>query len=215
MKKKRAHEKIIGDFEAGNLDILVGTQMVAKGLDFGRVSLVGILNADNLLFFPDFRAHERSFQLIGQVSGRAGRKTGRGRVVIQTGFPDHPVIRHVVSNNAEKHLAEQLAERRQFHYPPFVRLIRITVKDRNRELAEKAADLLAGRLKKKFGGRVLGPEFPLIGRVQNRYIMNLLVKIEKGANLARARSLIRTEISYLQTVPGLASCQIYPDMDPV
>jgi primosomal protein N' (replication factor Y) (superfamily II helicase) len=121
----------------------------------------------------------------------------------------------VVSNNAEKHLAEQLAERRQFLYPPFVRLIRITVKDRSRELTEKAATLLAGRLKKKFGGRVLGPEFPLIGRIQNRYIMNILIKIEKGADLTRARSLIRIEISYLQTVPGLASCQVYPDVDPV
>ena len=214
VRKKRAHEKIIGDFESGNLDILVGTQMIAKGLDFDRVSLVGILNADNLLFFPDFRAHERSFQLISQVSGRAGRKTRRGRVVIQTGFPGHPVIKHITGNDAARHYREQLAERKQFLYPPYVRLIRITIKDKNRDLLEKAASVLGENLREKFGSRVLGPEFPLIGRIQNRYIMNILLKIEKGANLPRARSLILAEIARLQSVQAFRSCHVYPDVDP-
>jgi primosomal protein N' (replication factor Y) (superfamily II helicase) len=214
VRKKKAHEKIIGDFEAGHLDILAGTQMIAKGLDFGRVSLVGILNADNLLFFPDFRAHERSFQLIFQVSGRAGRRIKRGKVIIQTGFPDHPVIRHITGNNAALHFREQLAERKAFRYPPYVRLIRITVRDKNRELARKAASELADNLRKKFGSRVLGPEFPVIGRIQNRFLMNILLKIEKGANLARARDLVKSDMDLVQARPEFRSCQFIPDVDP-
>jgi primosomal protein N' (replication factor Y) (superfamily II helicase) len=214
VRKKKAHEKIIGDFEAGHLDILAGTQMIAKGLDFGRVSLVGILNADNLLFFPDFRAHERSFQLIFQVSGRAGRRVKRGKVVIQTGFPDHPVIRHIISNNASLHFREQLAERKQFRYPPYVRLIRITVKDKNRDLVRHAASELAENLRKKFGSRVLGPEFPVIGRIQNRFLMNILLKIEKGANFARARDLVKSDINMIRERPEFRSCQFIPDVDP-
>ena len=212
---KRAHERIIGSFEDGKIDILAGTQMVAKGLDFGKVSLVGILNADNMLLFPDFRAHERSFQLMSQVAGRAGRKVKRGRVIIQTGFPDHPVIKNIIDNNLEKHFKEQLAERRQFRYPPYVRLIKLVIRDKNREVVEEAASLLAGRLRERFGSRVLGPEYPLVGRVQNRYIMNILLKIEKGANLSRARDLITAEISRLQSQPGYKTCTVYPDVDPV
>ena len=212
---KRAHERIIGSFEDGKIDILAGTQMVAKGLDFGRVSLVGILNADNMLLFPDFRAHERSFQLMSQVAGRAGRKVKRGRVVIQTGFPAHPVIRNIVDNNLERHFSELLAERRQFRYPPYVRLIKLFIKDRSRDVAEDAASLLAGLLREKFGNRVLGPEYPPVGRVQDRYIMNILLKIEKGADLSRARDLIAEGISRLRSQPGLRTCTVYPDVDPV
>ncbi len=212
---RRAHEKIIGDFEEGKTDILAGTQMVAKGLDFGRVSLVGILNADNMLLFPDFRAHERSFQLMSQVAGRAGRKVKRGKVVIQTGYPGHPVIKNITENNLERHFNEQLAERRQFKYPPFVRLIKIIVKDKNRLTVEKAAALLAGRLRSGFGNRVLGPEYPPVGRVQNRYVMDILIKIEKGANLPKARSLISAAIAEVKSRPGFRSCQVLPDVDPV
>ncbi len=212
---KRAHERIIGSFEEGKIDILAGTQMIAKGLDFGRVSLVGILNADNMLLFPDFRAHERSFQLMSQVAGRAGRKVKRGRVIIQTGFPGHPVIKNIIENNLEKHFKEQLAERREFRYPPFVRLIKLVIKDKNREVVEKAATLLATGLRKRFGNRVLGPEYPLVGRVQNRFIMHILLKIEKGANLSGARGLIAAEISSMQSQPGLRTCTVYPDVDPV
>ncbi len=211
---KRTHERIIGSFEDGKIDILAGTQMVAKGLDFGRVSLVGILNADNMLLFPDFRAHERSFQLMSQVAGRAGRKVKRGRVIIQTGFPGHPVIKNIVENNLERHFKEQLAERREFRYPPYVRLIKLVIKNKNREVVEEAANVLASGLRKRFGSRVLGPEYPLVGRVQNRYIMNILLKIEKGANLSRARDLITAEFSRLQSQPGYKTCTVYPDVDP-
>ncbi len=212
---KRAHQKIISDFEDGRIDILAGTQMVAKGLDFGRVSLVGILNADNMLLFPDFRAHERSFQLMSQVAGRAGRKVKRGKVIIQTGFPGHPVIKNVTENNLERHFKQNLAERRSFRYPPYVRLIRIIVKDKNRELTGNAAVYLANDLKAKFGSRVLGPEYPAVGKVQNRFIMHILIKIEKGANLPRARSLITEAIVRVQSDPRFRSCQVFPDVDPV
>lgn len=215
VRKKRAHEKIIGEFEAGNLDILVGTQMIAKGLDFSGVSLVGIINADNLLFFPDFRAHERSFQLISQVSGRAGRKTKQGTVIIQTGFPDHPVIKNILANDFRKNYLEQIHERKQFSYPPFVRLFRIILKDQSKEIVEKASSRLAENLRKRFGGRVLGPEYPLIGRIQNRYIMNILLKIEKGVSLPKVRNVLSKEILYLQSQPGFKSCIIIPDVDPV
>ena len=210
---KRAHEKIISNFEEGGIDILAGTQMVAKGLDFGRVSLVGILNADNMLLFPDFRAHERSFQLMSQVAGRAGRKVKRGKVVIQTGFPVHPVIRNIVDNNLERHFSELLAERRQFRYPPYVRLIKLVIKDKNRDVVEEAANALASGLRKRFGSRVLGPEYPPVSKVQNRHIKNILIKIEKGANLSRARELIMEGISHLRSQPGLRSCTVYPDVD--
>jgi primosomal protein N' (replication factor Y) (superfamily II helicase) len=212
---RRGHERIIGSFEEGKIDILAGTQMVAKGLDFGRVSLVGILNADNMLLFPDFRAHERSFQLMSQVAGRAGRKVKRGRVIIQTGFPAHPVIRNIVENNLERHFSELLAERRQFRYPPYVRLIKLVIKDKNRDVAEEAASLLARRLREKFGNGVLGPEYPLVSRVQNLYIMNILLKIEKGADHSRVRGLIMEGISLLRSQPGLRTCTVYPDVDPV
>ncbi len=215
VRKKRSHEKIIGSFEAGKLDILAGTQMIAKGLDFGRVSLVGILNADNLLLFPDFRAHERSFQLMSQVSGRAGRKVKRGRVIIQTGFPDHHVISNIVENNLEKHFSEQLAERKMFRYPPYVRLIRIILKDKSHDVVTRAAFYLAGRLKGLFGSRVLGPEAPLIGRVQNRHLMHIILKIEKGANHSRAKDMIASETSHLLSLPAYRSCTVIPDVDPV
>jgi primosomal protein N' (replication factor Y) (superfamily II helicase) len=214
VKKKKAYEKILGDFESGNIDILTGTQMIAKGLDFARVSLVGILNADNLLFFPDFRAHERSFQLIQQVSGRAGRKTRQGKVVIQTGFPNHPVIRNIVNNDFSKNFNEQIRERKQFVYPPFVRLFRIVLKDRDVAVVERAALILAANLRKKFGNRVLGPEFPLVGRVQNRYIKHILVKIEKGANLPVAKKLIASEINEIKSQRDFKTCTVYPDVDP-
>jgi primosomal protein N' (replication factor Y) (superfamily II helicase) len=215
VRKKRAHERIIGDFEAGNLDILVGTQMIAKGLDFSGVSLVGIINADNLLFFPDFRAHERSFQLISQVSGRAGRKTKQGTVIIQTGFPDHPVIKNILANDFRKNYLEQIRDRKQFSYPPFVRLFRIILKDQRKEVVEKASARLAENLRKRFGGRVLGPEYPLIGRIQNRYIMNILLKIEKGVSLPKVRNVLIKEIGHLQSQPGFKTCIIIPDVDPV
>ena len=214
VRKKRSHEKIIGLFETGRLDILAGTQMIAKGLDFGRVSLVGILNADNLLFFPDFRAHERSFQLIAQVSGRAGRGVAGGRVVIQTGFPGHPVIRNILSGDFEKHFREMLAERRQFLYPPYVRLVRIRIKQEKREFVEQASSALAAGLRKRFGNRVLGPEYPPVSRIQKLYVMEILLKLEKKLSLPAAKESIRNEIAAVNSRPQFRSCTITPDVDP-
>ncbi len=213
-RKKNSFENIINKFEAGSIDILVGTQMVSKGLDFEKVNLVGILNADNMLHFPDFRACERCFQLIYQVGGRAGRKNKRGNVIIQTGNPDHPVFRHIIENRFNDFFVRQLNERKEFKYPPYYRLIKITLKHKNLDILEDAAVDLAGSLQKIFGRRVLGPDFPLIPRIQNLHIKNILLKIEREQNLSRAKSLTKKEFGKLLSSPRYRSVQIVPDVDP-
>lgn len=181
-RSKHAYQKILGDFGDRKIDILVGTQMVTKGLDFDHVSTVCILNADNMLSFPDFRASERGYQLMAQVSGRSGRKNKRGEVIIQTYRPDHPVLKDVVNNDYLSMYQQQLPERRKFGYPPFVRLILIKIKHKDPELLNKSSAMLAVHLRKAFGKMVLGPEYPLVGRVMNFYIKHILVKIEKGSS---------------------------------
>ena len=148
-RTRRKYEKIIDDFASGKSRILIGTQIVTKGLDFDHVGLVGVLNADNMLNFPDFRSFERSFQLMLQVAGRAGRKDGRGKVVIQTSNPSHPVIRMLTRNDYHAMYLSQMEERKTFHYPPYYRLVQITLKHKNNEMLEKASHEMAGRLKKR------------------------------------------------------------------
>src|SRR5699024_1685537 len=162
---KHGYEKTITAFEQKTIDILVGTQMLAKGLDFRDVDLVGVMNADSLLNFPDFRAHERSFQLLTQVAGRAGRTQTQGRVLIQTYSPNHAILRHVIESDYEAMYEEQLQGRRQFHYPPFYRLIKISLKGRNYNTVNEAADWLGQSLAQAFKENVLGPEFPPIARI--------------------------------------------------
>ncbi len=186
---KNAYENIINDLEDGEIDILIGTQMVAKGLDFENVSLVGIINADTLLNFPDFRSHERAFQLMVQLAGRAGRKGSRGKLLIQTGDPNHKVIHEVMSNNYLGMCQDELYERKKLKYPPFVRLIQIILKHRNREYLIRSANLLGKELKKLFGDRLLGPEFPLIARLRNLYHMEMMLKLEDKANLSKSKQL--------------------------
>ena len=209
---RKAYEKILQDFEMGLTDILIGTQMISKGLDFDNVSLVGVLNADNMLNFPDFRAFERSYQLMAQVSGRAGRKDERGTVIIQTGNPEHTIIKDVVQNDYMKMFRQQLEERRQFRYPPFYRMIRLTIRNRDAQKCSQGAHALASDLKEKIGERVLGPDMPLIGRVQNFYLKNILIKIEKEQNISKMKSLIREVISRYQ-LKDKASV-IHADVDP-
>lgn len=194
-RSKNAYSELITDFENRKIDILIGTQMVSKGLDFNNVSLVGILNADNMLGFPDFRAHEKAFQMMAQVSGRAGRDKKRGRVVIQTFNPMHPVIRLVIENNYLEMYNNQIAERRKYFYPPFTRLIQLTLMHREEKVVDKAAGELAGTLKKNFPKKVLGPEYPPVARVKNMYIKNILVKLDRNQqlNTARKRLLEVTE----------------------
>ena len=214
-RSKFSYERIISEFENGQIDILIGTQMVTKGLDFDRVSLVGILNADNMLNFPDFRAYERSYQLMSQVSGRAGRKNHQGLVLIQTAQPNHPIIDMVVNNDFMGLYATQLNERKAFKYPPFYRLINITLKHKDQLTLKKAAELLASGLKEKLGNNVLGPESPPINRIQGMYIMNVLVKTEREVSVARIKGMINYFIDHLKQKQEYRALVIAPDVDPM
>jgi primosomal protein N' (replication factor Y) len=213
-RNKHAHEEIINDFEKGQIDILVGTQMITKGLDFGKVELVGILNADALLFYPDFRAYERSFQLMLQVSGRAGRRQGQGLVLIQTANPGHAIIQYLLHNNYAGMLSEQLTERKDFKYPPFYRLIKLTLKHRQPDICTQAANMLANALRTNLGDRVIGPDKPLINRIQNLYLRNILIKFEREASPSRIKEIISTQIVHLLATEGYKSCIILADVDP-
>ncbi|MEN8122705.1 MAG: primosomal protein N', partial [Bacteroidota bacterium] len=180
---KKAHERIIQKFESGDLDILIGTQMVTKGLDFDNVGLVGILDADQMLNFPDFRAYERSYQLMAQVAGRAGRKNKRGKVIIQTSNAKNEIIKDVINNNYQHMFMEQLKERKQFKYPPFNRLIYITLKHKNKQMLDKAASVYAQWLKKLFSNNILGPEYPIINRTHDLYLKSIIIKLDKSLNI--------------------------------
>ncbi len=186
-RSKHAYQNIITGFEEQKIDILVGTQMVTKGLDFDHVSTVCILNADNMLSYPDFRSEERGFQLMAQVSGRSGRKRKRGMVIIQTYNPMHPVIQSVLNNDYTGMYTYQLTQRRKFKYPPFHRLILLKVKHRDPELVNRAASDLAKRLCRIFGKRVLGPEYPAVARIMNQYLKHILIKVEVESSVVAAK----------------------------
>lgn len=214
-RSKHSYDRIITDFESGNIDILIGTQMVTKGLDFDKVSLVGILNADNMLNFPDFRAYERSYQLMSQVSGRAGRKGKQGLVVIQTTQPKHPIVEMVVRTDYIGMYNIQIAERKAFKYPPFYRLINITLKHKVNATVKEAAAILAHGLKENLGKNVLGPESPPINRIQDMYIMNILVKVDREASVARIKGLINYYIDHLKQKQEYRALVVSPDVDPM
>lgn len=213
-RSKHSYQKIISDFENRKIDVLVGTQMVTKGLDFDHVSVVGILNADNMISFPDFRSYERSFQLMLQVSGRAGRKGRRGIVIIQTHNPEHSVIRNVTEHDYQSMYRNQILERRNFRYPPFSRLIRIQMKHKNRELLDKAAGELSSSLRRSFGKRVLGPEYPLVSRIRNLYLKNILIKLEKTQGLNARKEEMITIIEDFHSKPGHKPVTVIIDVDP-
>lgn len=214
-RSKTAYEKLIYKFENQELDILVGTQMVSKGLDFDHVSLVGILNADSMLNFPDFRAHERSYQLMAQVSGRAGRKNKQGKVIIQTHDTQHPIIQSVIRNDYLAMYQTQMSEREEFIYPPFYRLINITLKHKNNGLLTQAANTLAGSLRKIFGIRVFGPQAPVINRIQNYYIVNILLKFEKKSSPAKAKWILNREANNLKAIDRFKMVMVQFDVDPM
>ena len=211
---RNSFKKIIKDFEERRTDILIGTQMISKGLDFEGLTVVGILNADNLLNYPDFRAHERSYQLMEQVSGRAGRRQTRGKVVIQTSDPANKIIRLVLQHDYHNMFKMQAEERKSFNYPPFCRLIRINLKHKDISLLNKYAEILGRELKKIFRNRVLGPEFPLISRVQLYYIKTILLKLEKDRPATKTRQLIFDSLSRLEKERGATSMRISIDVDP-
>jgi primosomal protein N' (replication factor Y) len=214
-RSKFSYDRIISEFETGKIDILIGTQMVTKGLDFDGVSLVGILNADNMLNFPDFRAYERSYQLMSQVSGRAGRKNRQGLVMIQTAQSKHPIIDLVVNTDYTGMYSTQLNERKAFKYPPFYRLINISLKHRDQATVKSAAEILASGLKEQLGNNVLGPESPPINRIQGMYIMNILVKIARETSALRVKGMISYFIDHLKQKQEFRALVVAPDVDPM
>jgi primosomal protein N' (replication factor Y) (superfamily II helicase) len=215
IKTKNAHSQLINDFEEKRLDILVGTQMVTKGLDFDNVSLVGVINADSLLFFPDFRAGERAFQLLMQVSGRAGRREKQGKVIIQTSNPQHPVLRDVLNNDFLNFYKRELEERKDFQYPPFFRLIQITLRHKKPEVVNEASKIFAEMLKKHLGRRVIGPALPSIPRLRSYYLIDIMIKLELDYNkIAFAKELIINSISNLKGFQGLSTIEVLIDVDP-
>ncbi len=211
---KYGYEKIINKFEQGEIDILVGTQMLSKGLDFRNVSLVGVMNADNLLNFPDFRAHERSFQLMLQVAGRAGRTKKRGRVLIQTYNPFHQILQQVSVNDYTGMYIDQIEERHQYKYPPFYRLIKITGKHKDYNKVNGAINWFAKSLKNVFNENVLGPEFPPISRIRNQYHKNVLVKIPQGQSLLKTKEVIKKIQISFSSIKEFSGVRIIINVDP-
>jgi len=210
-----AFSRILTDFELGKTDILIGTQMVSKGLDFSKVSLVGIMDADQLLNYPDFRSYERSFQLMTQVSGRAGRRDIQGNVVVQCSDPSHPVIQQVMNNQLAEFYQNELSERQQFGYPPFTRLIRFNLKHADLKVAVEAAADLAFDLKQLLPGRVMGPQAPLISRIQGKYIQNILIKLERNPELQNRKKAIASLIKTFINKKTYGSLIIQADVDPL
>lgn len=213
-RTRSAYERIIADFEQGKTDILIGTQMVSKGLDFQHVSVVGILNADTMLNYPDFRSHERAFQLMAQVAGRAGRKKKRGLVILQTKSPDLPVIHQVMRNDYEQLYLDQMAERQMFRYPPFYRLIYVYLKHRREDVLNQAADAMAQYLRNGLGDRVLGPDKPPIARIQTLYIKKMIVKVEQTASMAKVRDYLICVQRAIIEDERFRSLIVYYDVDP-
>ena len=215
VKGKNAHAKIIGEFEDGNIDILVGTQMVTKGLDFERVGVVGVLSADQLLQFPDFRASERGFQLMMQVAGRAGRKHKQGQVIVQAFNTAHPVIREVSVGDYPAFYRRELKERQDFGYPPFQRLIRITLKHKKPQVVNDAMRLYAHWLKQDLGEWVLGPAVPYVGRVRTYYLLDVLIKLDKDPQKIRfAKRHIRQATERIKQTQGFSNVRVSIDVDP-
>ena len=214
-RTKNSYQYILEQFQNKETNILVGTQMVTKGLDFDSVKVVGILNADNMLTFPDFRAYERSFQLMEQVSGRAGRKGDKGKVIIQTYQPQHPVILNVITHDYVKFYEEQMPIRRQFNYPPYSRLVMIRLKDVDSQKLNKAADELAKIFRQVFKENLLGPEYPVVSRVMNQYIKQMLIKINKDLNSTKVKEFINKTIEDFKHNNDFKSVKIQIDVDPM
>ena len=214
-RTRNAYERLISDFGSGRTNLLIGTQMISKGLDFDKVSVVGILNADTMLNLPDFRAYEHAYMMMAQVSGRAGRKGRRGLVVLQTRQPQLPIIQQVVNNDYEALYRSLCNERQAFHYPPFYRLVYVFLKHRNDQLVETAAQEMGFRLRQWFGGRVLGPDKPGVARVKSLSIRKLVLKFENGLNMADVRKYLSLAQQQMLQDKRYTSLQIFYDVDPL
>jgi primosomal protein N' (replication factor Y) len=203
-------------FEQHRIDILVGTQMVVKGLDFENVNLVGIVDADSILNFTDFRVNERAFQLMEQVSGRAGRKDGKGKVLVQVSNLQHPVLQFVKEHDYEKLFAFELQGRKEYHYPPFYRLINLIIKHKENHIAEEAAHILLHGLKINYSQYLSGPAQPIVDRVRNQYIWEIMIKLPKDTALIhQCKKEIEQQIVIIQSNKNYRSVTILPDVDPV
>ncbi len=213
-RTKNGMQQIIADFQERKNDILIGTQMVAKGLDFENVSLIGVINADTLLNFPDFRAFERSYQLLSQVAGRAGRRDKQGKVCIQAYADDHRIINQVIASDYEAMYADELEERKQFNYPPFSRLIFINVKHKDADVLNHASQVLANNLRSQLGKRVLGPEQPLVSRVRNYYIKQIIIKVERAAAIQKVKTVLLSTIQDFNAQKEFRSVITQIDVDP-
>nr|WP_067061212.1 primosomal protein N' [Mucilaginibacter sp. L294] len=214
-RSRNSLQTILNNLEEKKIDILVGTQMVAKGLDFADVTVIGIINADSLLKYPDYRANERSYQMLAQVSGRAGRRDKQGKVVIQTYDPNHRVIKQVIENDYADLYFTEMEERKSFKYPPYFRIISMDVKHRDPEVLYNQAEYLAKELRKHFGDRVIGPEAPLINRIRNYYIKSIMLKFERDTiSIVKAKAIIRDVITQFQTTKLSKGGIIQPDVDP-
>jgi primosomal protein N' (replication factor Y) len=214
-RTRNAYERIITDFSAGRTNILIGTQMISKGLDFDKVSVVGILNADTMLNYPDFRAYEHAFMMMAQVSGRAGRKGRRGLVILQTKQKDLPVIQQVVRNDYTSLYKSLAAERQAFHYPPYYHLVYVFMKHSHDDVVNTAGIEMGSRLRQWFGERVLGPDKPSVAKVKSQNIRKLVLKLENGIDMKRVREYLLLAQSQMLADKRYASLQIYYDADPL
>lgn len=214
-RSRQAYERIIGDFSSGRTNLLIGTQMISKGLDFDKVSVVGILNADSMLNYPDFRAYEHAFMMMSQVSGRAGRRGKRGLVILQTKSPELPLIQQVVHNDYAAFYRLLIAERQQFKYPPFYRLIYVFLKHRDDRTVETASIEMVSRLRQWFGARALGPDKPSVSKVKSLSIRKLVLKFEPGINMSEVRKYLALAQQQMLQDKRYSSLQIYFDVDPL
>ncbi|MFL2572871.1 MAG: primosomal protein N' [Flavobacteriales bacterium] len=213
-RRKNAYEEIILDFQQSNIDILVGTQMIAKGFDFDNVSLVGIIDADSMLNYPDFRSHERAFQLLSQVSGRAGRKEKQGKVILQTYNPDHEILDYVTKHSFNKFYNLQISERKTFNYPPFSKLLIVRFRHTDHYILDKVTNIFSTFLRDSFNDRVLGPEYPVISKVKNYFIKNIMLKIEVNKSYAEAKKIVSLLLSHMKSNKLLEGCVVQIDVDP-
>ena len=215
-RSKNSYDRIIDEFSQHRTNILVGTQMVTKGLDFDAVSIVGILNADTMINFPDFRSHERAFDMLEQVSGRAGRAHKQGQVIIQTSQPGHDVIKFVQTHDYEGFYQHELADRQKFGYPPFTKVINIYLKHRDDATVGEIAVRYSGLLRQVFGTRVLGPMAPLVARVQNLYIRQITLKMETAASMTKVKGILRDLYERMLAADArMKAVRLYYDVDPV
>ena len=212
---KFSFDKIINSFAKHEIDILIGTQMITKGLDFENVALVGVINTDHFLNFPDFRAHEKAFQILTQVAGRSGRSGDVGKVFLQTYQPEHPIIQNVINYDYEKMYENQLAERKDYSYPPYVRLIKITIKDKSYEKLNSSGDWLNKVVRDNFKGVILGPVYPQISRIKNKYHKEFLVKLRNLDELNKFRSGFQKIQKSFNSISKYRSVRIIIDVDPI